>query len=295
MLLVGCWVRWPGDWSWSWLTAMLLERLLGVLLFTGARSVGRAVQWSPIKPESWSGWFPLFFADLLLSLVTLRLPDVPRKHPNRADRTVDLDCCSLFHIEVQVTLQLTVSQYVLASSTLVGLATRYFFLSECCCLKFAVLYLLGALSDERTDLQFAVQHSIVRVAQNPKPYFTVSFETPPTWRASYTPGHWVSSTSCWGIPNIDTTRSNSRIVAIVGYHSNSVYQAVTLIMVWVTCERFPWKAPTMSRWLTLINAVLNLIRFLYCNYLVLIRIFYHINNEMLFEMAASNKQRTNWF
>jgi hypothetical protein len=39
----------------------------------------------------------------------------------------------------------------------VGLATRYYFLSECCCLKFAVLYLFGALSDERMGLQFAVQ------------------------------------------------------------------------------------------------------------------------------------------
>jgi hypothetical protein len=38
-----------------------------------------------------------------------------------------------------------------------GLATRYYFLSECCCLKFAVLSLCGALSDERTGLQFAVQ------------------------------------------------------------------------------------------------------------------------------------------
>jgi hypothetical protein len=51
----------------------------------------------------------------------------------------------------------SVSQYVLVSSTLVGLATRYFFLSECCCLKFALLFLWGALSDERTGLQFAVQ------------------------------------------------------------------------------------------------------------------------------------------
>jgi hypothetical protein len=50
----------------------------------------------------------------------------------------------------------SVSQYVLVSSTLVALATRYYFLSECCCLKFAVLYLLGTLSDERTGLQFAV-------------------------------------------------------------------------------------------------------------------------------------------
>jgi hypothetical protein len=44
----------------------------------------------------------------------------------------------------------SVSQYVLVSSTLVGLATRYYFLSDCCCLKFSVLYLWGALSDERT-------------------------------------------------------------------------------------------------------------------------------------------------
>jgi hypothetical protein len=51
-------------------------------------------------------------------------------------------------------------------------------------------------------------HSIVRVAQNPKPYFTVSSETPRTWRArfpylyppgtrwpSYTLGHWLPSMS----------------------------------------------------------------------------------------------------
>jgi hypothetical protein len=50
----------------------------------------------------------------------------------------------------------SVSQYVLVSSTLVGLATRYYFLSECCCLKFVVLYLLGALSDERMGLQFVL-------------------------------------------------------------------------------------------------------------------------------------------
>jgi hypothetical protein len=49
---------------------------------------------------------------------------------------------------------------------------------------------------------------MVRVAQNPQPYFTLLSETPPTWRAkfpylyppgtawpSYTPGHWVPFTS----------------------------------------------------------------------------------------------------
>jgi hypothetical protein len=38
-----------------------------------------------------------------------------------------------------------------------GLATRYYFLLEGCCLKVAVLFLWGALSDERTGLQLAVQ------------------------------------------------------------------------------------------------------------------------------------------
>jgi hypothetical protein len=63
------------DCSWSRLTALLVGRLLGVFLFTGARSMVRVVQWSPMKSES-----ELFrlgptwvFAELLLSLVTLRL------------------------------------------------------------------------------------------------------------------------------------------------------------------------------------------------------------------------------
>jgi hypothetical protein len=59
-------------------------------------------------------------------------------------------------VEVEITLRLTIGQYVSVSCTLVGLATIYYFLSECCCLKFAVLYLWGALSDERSCLQFAV-------------------------------------------------------------------------------------------------------------------------------------------
>jgi hypothetical protein len=43
----------------------------------------------------------------------------------------------------------SVSQHVLVSSTLLGLATRYYFLSECWCLEFAVLYLWGARERER--------------------------------------------------------------------------------------------------------------------------------------------------
>jgi hypothetical protein len=44
------------------------------------------------------------------------------------------ECCCLKFTKVEVTLWLTVSQYVLVSSTLVGLVTIYYFLSECCCL-----------------------------------------------------------------------------------------------------------------------------------------------------------------
>jgi hypothetical protein len=59
-------------------------------------------------------------------------------------------------------------------------------------------------------------HTMVRVAQNPKPYFTVSSETPPSWRArlpylytpgtgwpSYAPGHWVPFKS-----SLTTRRAN---------------------------------------------------------------------------------------
>jgi hypothetical protein len=94
-------------------------------------------------------------------------------------------------VKVKVTLRLTVSQsvsqYVLVSSTLVGLATRYYFLSECCCL---VSMGLSLMRGRVCNLQ--CNHSTVRVAQNPKSYFTVSSEAPPTWRArfpySYPPG-----------------------------------------------------------------------------------------------------------
>jgi hypothetical protein len=52
-------LRWPGDlWSKS-ADGVAAWRLLGVLLCTEVRSIRRAVQWSPMKPEGWSGRFPL--------------------------------------------------------------------------------------------------------------------------------------------------------------------------------------------------------------------------------------------
>jgi hypothetical protein len=60
----------------------------------------------------------------------------------------------MVEIEAEVTLRLTVS---LGVDPTLGLVTRYYFLSEGCCVKVVVLFLLGALSDKRTGLQFAVQ------------------------------------------------------------------------------------------------------------------------------------------
>jgi hypothetical protein len=128
-------------------------------------------------------------------------------------------------------------QYVLVSSTLVGLATRYYFLSKCAvwnlrsCIYWAPSLTRGRVSnskllydwrlvsmswyraplwDLRPDItscrnvavwnlrccfcgapsltrgrlcNLQCNHSMVRVAQNPQPYFTVSSETPPTWKS----------------------------------------------------------------------------------------------------------------
>jgi hypothetical protein len=61
-------------------------------------------------------------------------------------------------VEVEVALRQTASQPVsLGVESALGLVTRYYFLSEGCCLEVAVLFLWGTLCDERTGLQFAVQ------------------------------------------------------------------------------------------------------------------------------------------
>jgi hypothetical protein len=78
------WRRCDGRESCGWgrLTALLLGRLLGVLLFTEARLVRRAVQWRPMKPESWSGCFPLKSSSPTCSCCwfVTGLQNVPRAH-----------------------------------------------------------------------------------------------------------------------------------------------------------------------------------------------------------------------
>jgi hypothetical protein len=98
----------------------------------------------------WSSGNPMIFLFLKrLHIFKLDLLFCERKDLATAGTEVE--------VEGEVTLRLTVSQYVLASSILVGLETRHYFLSECCFLKFAVLFLWGVFSDERMGLQFAVQ------------------------------------------------------------------------------------------------------------------------------------------
>jgi hypothetical protein len=89
-----------------------------------------------------------------------------------------------------------------------GLVTRYCFLSEGSCRKFAVLFLWGALSDERTSLQLAVQSpNGPSRAELVTMLYCLIWDSP-NWRArfpclyppgrgwpSYTPGHRVPFTS----------------------------------------------------------------------------------------------------
>jgi hypothetical protein len=66
--------------------------------------------------------------------------------PKASDNTLSKPLTTDWRLLIPKSKLRSVSQYVLVSSTLVGLATRYYFLSECCSLKFAVLLLWAALS-----------------------------------------------------------------------------------------------------------------------------------------------------
>jgi hypothetical protein len=93
----------------------------------------------------------IFLSNITPRYFTLFINEIFRPFSVRRDLGGLIEFQNYFMTDSQ-----SVSQYVLVFSTLVGLATKYYFLSECCCLKFAVVFLWGALSDERTGLQFAV-------------------------------------------------------------------------------------------------------------------------------------------
>jgi hypothetical protein len=70
----------------------------------------------------------------------------------------------LTKIEVKVTLRLAVSQSVCRGfEPTLRLVTRYYFLSEYCCLKVAVLSLWGSLSDERSGSVISHSQSVAIV------------------------------------------------------------------------------------------------------------------------------------
>jgi hypothetical protein len=118
------------------------------------------------------------------------------------------------NMEVEVTLRLTVSQSVSMSWYRVPLWDLWpdiiSFRNVAVWNLRSCIYGAPSLTRGRA-WNLRCNHSMVQVAQNPKPYFTVSSETPPTWRArfpylypsgtewpSYTPGHWVPFTSSQG-------------------------------------------------------------------------------------------------
>jgi hypothetical protein len=105
-------------------------------------------------------------------------------------------------VEVEGTLRLMVSQYVLVSSTLVGLVTRYYFLSECWS-EICGLMCVGRplwWGDGSAICSVIIQWSKSRRTRN---HALLSHLRPPSWRArfpyfipqerwpSYTTGHWV--------------------------------------------------------------------------------------------------------
>jgi hypothetical protein len=157
------------------------------LLFTGARSMERAVQWSPTRPESWSGCFTLKSSPTCSNrCLCCDLQNVPREHPNCTARTQRANSSESSSWLTEAKSKLlydwrSASQYVSVSGTP--------------WLKRLPLHLCLCLEAD---------------------------------------------------PSVDTAHNNSCIVAIVGYHGNSIYRAVVWIPIWVTCGRFPWKAPTSA-------------------------------------------------
>jgi hypothetical protein len=158
-------------------------------------------------------WFvtliPFYFTNTITQLLTNTITLLTHQ-PSSLRLYSETALCKQHYslLEVEVTLRMTVNQYVLLSSTLVGLVTRYYFLSECCCLKFASCIYEAPPLTRGQVCNLWCNHSMVRVAQNPKSYFTVSSETPLTSRArfpylypsgiglpSYNPWHWVPFTS----------------------------------------------------------------------------------------------------
>jgi hypothetical protein len=115
-------------------------------------------------------------------------------------------------VKVKVTLRPTVCQSVLVLGAHLGPATNFSHLFFFCIDNCGFLDVGHPLWGKDGSVIYCTiasgscqsSHSWVEVPQNSRPHFTVSSETPPTWRArspylyppgtgwpSNTPGHWV--------------------------------------------------------------------------------------------------------
>jgi hypothetical protein len=94
-------------------------------------------------------------------------------------------------LTVEVNLRQSVGQSVLVSGTHLGLGDQFFFLLE---ISFRLLRVCYFVAPSLTRVQVCnllyncfwalpEQSLLSEVPQNSRPYFTVSSETPPTWRA----------------------------------------------------------------------------------------------------------------
>jgi hypothetical protein len=122
---------------------------------------------------------------------------------------------------VEVKLRPTVSRPVrLGVRRPSGTRDQFFFLLEISFRQLRVCYFVapslmrGLVRNVLYNCFWALpEHSCFEVPQNLRPYFTVSFETPPTWRVrspylylpgtewpSYTPGHWVNIVDIEAVP-----------------------------------------------------------------------------------------------
>jgi hypothetical protein len=98
--------------------------------------------------------------------------------------------CRVIEVEVEVNLRPTVSRPCLGVRRPSGAFERFFFLLEIPFSHLRVCYFVApSLTRGRVCIYCTIasgpcqsSHSWVEVPQNSRPYFTVSSETPPTWR-----------------------------------------------------------------------------------------------------------------
>jgi hypothetical protein len=152
-------------------------------------------------------------------------------------------------VEVEVTLRQPVSQYVLASSTLVELATRYYFLSKCYCVIFAVLRL--KLICDRRSVGQCVLVSGSCLEPMTRSFFSVCLEVDPIYKPV---GSLENAVLCCALFT-NPYHSNDGVVLLLVcvamgmlLHRNEHLQISTVadrLSMFATCGRIPWKAHTI--------------------------------------------------